>query len=149
MGVVLDSELDFSFHIEHKIKRCNKIIGLLGRLSVCNSFIRPHLDYGNILYDKTDNQNFESKIKKVQYKACLAITGAIQGTFTKSLYEELGLMPFKRRRCYNKLTFCYETVNGLLSHYLQSYTEASFQDNYFKINIDWKLKSYSITKKMF
>ena len=59
--------------------------------AICKSFIRPHLGYGNILYDKPDNQNFESKIEKVQYKGCIAITSAIQGTSRKNLYDELGL----------------------------------------------------------
>ena len=39
-------------------------------------------------------------------------------------------MPLKERRWYNKLTFFYKIVNGLLPDYLQSYTEASFQSNY-------------------
>ena len=68
-GVVLDSKLDFNIHIEQKIKKCNKIIGLITRISVSlprkalptiyKSFVRPHLDYGDTLYDKPDNQNFE------------------------------------------------------------------------------------------
>ena len=74
-------------------------------LTVCKSFIRPHLNYGNILYDKPENQNFKSKIEKVQYKACIAITGTIQGTSRKCLYDELGLMSLKERHWYNKLTF--------------------------------------------
>ena len=139
LGVVLDSKLDFSIHSEHKIKRCNKLIGLLWRLLVCfsrkalfiiyKSFVRSHPDYGNILYDKPDNQKFESKTEKVHYEACIAITGAIQGTSRKSLYDELGLMSSKERRWYNKLTFFYKIVNGLLTDYLQSYIEASIQDN--------------------
>ena len=35
LGVVLDFKLDFSINIEHKIKRCDKIIGLLRKLFVC------------------------------------------------------------------------------------------------------------------
>ena len=106
LGVALDSKLDFSIHIEQKIWKCNKIIGLIGRLSVCltrkalltiyKSFVRPHLDYGDILYDKPGNLNFESKIEKVQYKACIAITGAIQGTSRERLYDELGLMSSRK-----------------------------------------------------
>ena len=51
----------------------NKLIGLIKRLSVnvprkallsiYKSFIRPHLDYGDILYDKPENENF-----KISYK---------------------------------------------------------------------------------
>ena len=52
--------------------------------TIYKSFIRPHLEYGDILYDKPDNENFQNKIEKVQYKACLAITGTIQRTFMKS-----------------------------------------------------------------
>ena len=33
-GIVLDSKLNFSAHIDHKIKRCNRIIGLIRRLSI-------------------------------------------------------------------------------------------------------------------
>ena len=49
-------------------------------LTIYKSIIRPHLDYGEILYDKPNNANFQDKIEKVQYRACLAITGAIKGT---------------------------------------------------------------------
>ena len=76
---VLVHVLIISIHTEQKIRKCNKIIGLIRRLSVClprkalltiyKSFVRPHLDYGDILYDKPGNLNFESKIEKVQYKA--------------------------------------------------------------------------------
>ena len=83
MGVVLDSKLDFRIHIEQKTGKCNKKIGLIRRFSVFllrkallniyKSFVRPHLDYVDIFYDKPGNLNFESKIEKVQYKACIAI----------------------------------------------------------------------------
>ena len=107
MGVVLDSKLDFSIHIEQKIRKCNKIIGLIRRLSVClprkalltiyKSFVRPHLDYDDILYDKPGNLNFESKTEKVQYKACIAITGSVQETSRERLYDELDLMSLSKR----------------------------------------------------
>ena len=51
------------------------MIGLVRRLSVnlprnailpiYKSFIRPHLDYGDILYDKPSNDNFQNKMEKV------------------------------------------------------------------------------------
>ena len=59
-----------------KIKKCNKLIGLIRRLSVnvprsalltiYKLFIRPHLDYGDILYNKPENENFQNKLEKVQ-----------------------------------------------------------------------------------
>ena len=40
---------------------------------------------------KPHNESFKNKIENVQYKACIAITGAIQGTSREHLYHELGL----------------------------------------------------------
>ena len=84
-----------------KVKKCNRIIGLIRRLSatlprnalltICKTFVRPHLDYGDILCDKLNNENFQNKLEKVQYRACLAIAGAIQRTSRIKLYDEPGL----------------------------------------------------------
>ena len=43
------------------------------------SIIRPHLDYGDVIYGQPNNQDFINKLKVVQYNAALAITGAIRG----------------------------------------------------------------------
>ena len=87
MGIVLDSKLEIKFHVDHKIKKFNKLQALVRRLSVprnplptiYKSFIKPHLDYSDIWYDEPENENFQKKLEKVQYGACLAITGEIQG----------------------------------------------------------------------
>ena len=124
LGIVLDSKLN----LDQKIKKCNRIIGVLGQLSInlprnallsiYKSLVRPHLDYGDILYDKTNNENFQNKLGKIQYRACHAITGAIQGTSRTKLYDELGLHSRIKRRWCNKLIFFYKIVNGLLPDYL-------------------------------
>ena len=81
-------KLTLNTHVAQKIKKCNKLIGLIRRLSInlpCNalltiykSFRRPDLDYGDILYDDPNNENFQMKFEKVQYRACLVITDAIK-----------------------------------------------------------------------
>ena len=52
---------------------------------IYKSFIRPYLDYGDILYDKPSNDNFQNKMEEVQYRVCLTITGGIQGTSRERL----------------------------------------------------------------
>ena len=116
------------------------MIGLIRRLSVnlprnalltiYKSFIRPHLDYGDILYDKSSNGNFQSKMEKVQYRACLAITGGIQGTSRERLYDELGLHSLVKRRWRNKLVLFIKTVNRLLPDDLYSYLDFASQESY-------------------
>ena len=56
-------------------KRLSVSVPTKAVLTIYKYFIRSHLDYGNILYDKPENQNFQNKLEKVQYKSCLAITG--------------------------------------------------------------------------
>ena len=100
MGVALDSNLNFNTHVDQKNKKSNKMIGLIRQLSenlprnalltIYKSFIRPHLDYGDMLYDKANNGNFQNKMEKVQHGACLAITCETQGTSREQRYDELG-----------------------------------------------------------
>ena len=101
LGLSLDKKLDFNIHAENKINKCNKLIGIMKRLSlsilrdilltICKSFVCPHLAYTDIIYDKSGNVNFESKLERVQYNACFAITGAIRGNNRDSIHAELGL----------------------------------------------------------
>ena len=83
-------------------------------LTIYKSFVRPHLNYDDILYGKPNNQNFQNKLEKVQYRACLAITGAIQENSRTNLYDELGLHSLIKTCWCNKLILFYKIVNGLL-----------------------------------
>ena len=60
---------------------------------------------GDIIYDQPQNESFCNKLESVQYKAALAITGAIQGTSRDKLYQELGLESLKSRRWYKHLSY--------------------------------------------
>ena len=84
-------------------------------------FVRLHLDYTYIMHDKSGNVIFESKLERAQYKACLAITGAIQGTNRESIYAELSLESLLGRRWYRKLLFFCKIPYGLSPAYLTVY----------------------------
>ena len=43
------------------------------------SIVRPRLDYGDIIYDQSNNASLSDKNKLVQYNTSLAITVAING----------------------------------------------------------------------
>ena len=97
----LDCILNFEEHLKTIVNRINKIIGLLCKfqnflprkllLTIYKSFIRPHLEYGNIIYDQSYNTSFHQRLESLQYNAALAITGATRGTSKEKLYNELGL----------------------------------------------------------
>ena len=82
------------------------------------------------MYGKPSNDNFQSKMAKVQYRGCLAITGGIQGTSRERFYDELGLHSLVKRRWHNELVFFYKIVNRLLPDYLYSYIAFPSQESY-------------------
>ena len=83
----------------------NKTIGLLHKLqnvlprtaliTICKVFVRSYLDCGDIMYDQAFNLSFQQKLESVQYRACLAITGAIRGTSREKIYQEVELESFQ------------------------------------------------------
>ena len=99
-------------------------------LAIYNSLIRPHLDYGDILYDNLQNEDVQNKLGKVQQKACLGTTGAIQGTSRQKLYDELDLHSLSKRRWCSKLVFLYKMLNGFLPKYLCSCLTFPSQENF-------------------
>ena len=91
LGIHFDEELTFKRHINEKINKANKGIGIIRKLNnilprsalltIYRSFIRPHLDYGDVIYDQPENESFISNIESVQYNVSLAITGAIRAVW--------------------------------------------------------------------
>ena len=75
-------------------------------MTTYKAFLRPLIDYGDLIYDQPQNESFCEKLKSVQYKAALAITGAIKGTSRDKIYKELGLESLKSRRWYKRLVAC-------------------------------------------
>ena len=71
--------------------------------------VRSHLDYADIIYDKTFNEAFKERLEKVQYSPTLIVTRAIKGTSRESLYKEQGLESLCDR-LYRKLVFFYKIV---------------------------------------
>ena len=147
LGLTLDSKLTFNQHLKEKISKANigilmirKLYRYLPRstlLTVYKSFIRPHLDYCDMIYPKPCNDDismqnssqgnicqpnklFTDKIESVQYNAALAITGHILGTSKEKLYNELGLTSLYNRRSFHRLLYFYKIKNNLLPGYLKN-----------------------------
>ena len=57
----------------------------------------------------------------IQCRTAIVITGAIKGTLSDRLYQELGLESLVERRWSQEIFFLHKIVNGLLSSYLQLY----------------------------
>ena len=66
-------------------------------LIIYETFVRPILDYADIIYDKPLTESFKDKLEMVQYNAALVITGAFKGTSLDHIYRELGLESYAER----------------------------------------------------
>ena len=129
LGLILDKGLTFDHHLKEKIAKANRGIGLIRRLRmyvprnsllcIYKAFVRPHLDYADIIYDQPRNDNFTQKLESVQYNAALAITGCFRGSSREKLYNELGLESLYDRRWFRKLIFFYKIINDLSPPYLR------------------------------
>ena len=128
LGVILDASLSFNEHLITVQSKTNKTVGLLRKLqntlprqaliTIYKAFIRPHLDYGDILYDQAYNASFHQKLEKIQYNACIAITGGIRGTSKEKIYRELGLESLESRRWFRKLCFFFKILKNKSPDYL-------------------------------
>ena len=76
------------------------------------SFIRLHLDYADVIFDKPSNATFSNRIESAQYNAALAITGTIKGTSKEKLYQELEFETMKERRWFRRLCYFYKIWNN-------------------------------------
>ena len=78
------------------------IIPRAALLSIYKSFFRPHLNYGDVIYDLM-NESFLNKLESVQYNEALVIIGAIRGSSGEKLYQKLGLESLKSWQWHRKL----------------------------------------------
>ena len=82
--------------------------------------MRPHIDYGDIIYDQPSNECFCEKLESVQYKAALVITGGIQGTSGETFFMELGLESLKSRRWFRHLCCMFKIMKNQAPEYLNN-----------------------------
>ena len=100
------------------LRKFQQILPRSTLLTIYKIFIRSRLDYADIIYDQAYNSDFHDKLESIQYNACLAITGAIRGTSTEKIYQELGLESLKFRRWFRKLCHFYKIFNDKSPSYL-------------------------------
>ena len=69
LGWTLDTKLTFQEQTDNKIHKCNRITASIKKLflilprmflwTIYKVFVRPHLDYADIIYGKLDNESFK------------------------------------------------------------------------------------------
>ena len=96
----LDENLNFKSHIRDAILKARRGIAMIKFLSkyvsrnvfdlIYKLYVRPHLDYGDIIYHRHDphmSLDITKRLQQTQYSAALAITGGWRGTSRQELYD--------------------------------------------------------------
>ena len=122
----LDEKLNLNHHINEKIAKANKIIGLITKLAyvlqrqllitIYKFFIQSHLDYGDIIYGQPNNESFCNLTERVQYHD-LAMTGVVKVTPQLKIYNELGLESLKFRLWFSRLCVFYKIKTTQIPKY--------------------------------
>ena len=109
----LNSKLGSEEHIKGVFDKTSKSFGLICKfrnflsrpspLQIYKPFTIPHLDYGDIIYDKVFIGSFQQKLKSIQYNAALAITGATSGISREKIYSEIGLESLQGKTLVQKI----------------------------------------------
>ena len=76
LGLFLVEKFSSSGHIDEKLKKATVRVNLMHKLdlllprssllTVCKCFVRPHLDYGDVIYNQPNLSSLANKIKSVQ-----------------------------------------------------------------------------------
>ena len=76
LGIFLDARLTFEEHLKVITTNVNRTMGLLRKLqetlprpvlmTMYKAFVRPHLDYGDIIYDEAYNETFHQKLESIR-----------------------------------------------------------------------------------
>ena len=127
LGLELNSKLTWKNHIDSITTTADKKLNLLTHLKytldrqtlliMYKSFIRPSLEYGNIIWCNITETECDS-LDKVQRRAARIITGGTISTSVRCLYQELSLETLQSRRDRQILLMFHKIINNNVPPYL-------------------------------
>jgi hypothetical protein len=134
LGLTLTPNLSWNEHISNIIAKANKRLAIMkafkyrisrqALITYYHGFIRPVIEYGDLLYDSCTKE-LSDMVEGTQLEAARTVTGAKRYSSHASLYNELGWNSLQDRRKMHKLCKLFAIHNQLtpkyLSDTLQSY----------------------------
>ena len=108
LGITIDHELKFEYHIAKKVAIANAIVGQMRRSfsyldcdtfkRIYVAFVRPHLEYGEPVWSPNLVRNITA-LENVQIRATKIVDGLSKLTYPERLKRlDLPTLVFRRRR---------------------------------------------------
>ena len=93
--MLLNNNLSYEHHLKFVLNNVKETLDLLRKfqqslprqylVTIYKSFIRCHLDYDNIAYNRAFNESSYKNFESIQYNAAIAITGVARGTSSEKM----------------------------------------------------------------
>ena len=129
LGVLLDSSLSFSAHIDYICKKVNCRLSALGRtrkflsaktsVMFYKSLILPYFDYCDIVWDSCSCR-LKQKLQILQNRALRIVTKSHRRTHVSDLHNTTKTLTLQKRRDFHTDVFMFKAVNNLLPGYISS-----------------------------
>ena len=124
LGIYLSDNLGWKKHAEETANKANRCLGILRPLkfildrasleTLYKSFVRPILEYADIVWDAPDAHRHGLDIlERVQTEAARIVTGATARCSTENLYKEAGWEKLSLRRRLHRSTMMFKIMTGL------------------------------------
>ena len=127
LGITFSSDATWGDHIQNIYEKAATRLNIMrmlkydldrkSLLKFYTSFIRPTLEYGNIIWDNCTKQQ-ANLLESIQLDAARIITGLRKGTSHVILYKELGFCPLSERRKNAKLIQFFKILNNEAPPYI-------------------------------
>ena len=129
LGVIIDSKLNFSDHIDFIVKRSNRALGLLirslqgvrgryckgGVIAAYYANVRSILEYGSVVWAGAACSHLQ-RLERIQHKFLCFLAGTRRDRFDMSDYDGLcvsyGIDKLARRRTALDLSFLHSVLSG-------------------------------------
>lgn len=129
LGLILDENLNYNEHVNMLVTKVKKLINPLKSLSktvnsaylntIYQSFIRPHFDYCDIIYNSA-NKSALDKLERIHYNAALIVSGCMHGSSKSKVLSILNWQCLADRRNERLDTYMYKVTNGMVPIYVSS-----------------------------
>ena len=136
-GVTLQHNLQWDRHIENICIKAHKRLDIINFLSLklsrvtldtlYKAYVRSILEYADLLFCNTSQDNLDN-LNKVQKRAGKIVSGAIRGTSSDTLYNELSWETLDARRDKRMLVSYSDIVHNRAPSYLHTHIPQTVQE---------------------
>ena len=127
LGLTFSSNLTWDKHVDEILMKAGSRIDVLSRLMykldrrtleiMYTAFVRPKMEYADIVWSNLSQQKCH-QLECLQKRAGRIVSGAIRGSSTAEIYQELGWDSLEERRNQHKLLFLHKIIHGNTPQYL-------------------------------